>query len=344
LETNIKEEIFNSEKYKFLWDNKKLNNNIILLTFGGSHAHGINNKNSDIDLRGITLNSIDEILTMNLRNKPYEFKDKEKKLDTVVYTLMQIVNLLANCNPNTIEILGCKDEHYFILSEEGKILKDNVDIFLSKKVINSFLGYATSQLRRLQNARARDSYPQKEKENHMLNSIKRQLVHFQNHYTKYDKSSLKLYLDKSEKEDFDEEIFVDVVLKHYPLRDFNGMMSEMTNVIRDYNKLNNRNKKKDEEHLMKHVSTLVRLLMMGIEILETKKVNTYREDEKERKLLINIRNEKIGYNEIDEIIDEYEQKFDYASNNTELPDLPDWDKINELMIEINKKVIERSNS
>jgi len=333
----IKDKIFNSEGYKFLWDNDKLNDNIVLLTFGGSHAYGLNGINSDLDIRGITLNTPKEILTMNPRDKPYI----DNNTDTVIYTLVQIIDLLSKCNPNTIEILGCKDEHYFISSEEGKLIKDNIEVFLSKKVIDSFLGYATSQLRRLQNARARDSYLQKEKENHMLNSIKRQLVHFQNHYTKHDKSSLNLYLDKSEKEGFDEEIFIDVVLKHYPLRDFNGMMSEMTNVIRDYNKLNNRNKKKDEEHLMKHISTLVRLLMMGTEILETKKVNTYRKDEKERELLLNIRNEKIGYNEIDEIIDEHEKKFDYASNNTELPDKPDWDKINELTMDINKGVINK---
>jgi len=336
----IKDKIFNNEEYNFLWDNDKLNNNIILLTLGGSHAYGtsLNSKISDIDVRGIALNTSKEILTMNCRDKPYE----DKPTDSVIYPLSQIVILLSNANPNVIEMLGCEDEHYFILKDEGKLLRNNIEVFLSKRVIQSFGGYSTSQLRRLQNALARDSYPQVEKEQHMMNSIKRQLIHFQNHYTKFEKSSFNLYTDKSNKEGFEEEIFVDVTLNHYPLRDFNGMTSEMTNVIRDYNKLNNRNKKKDNASLLKHSLHLIRLLIMGAEILKTKKVNTYRKNE--RDLLLDIRNGKYSYDQIFMMVDEYEQKFDYASNNTELPDLPDWDKINELMIDINKKVIERSNT
>jgi len=336
----IKDKIFNNEEYSFLWNNDKLNSNIILLTLGGSHAYGtsLDSKISDIDVRGITLNTSKEILTMNCRDKPYE----DKLTDSVIYPLSQIVLLLSNANPNVIEMLGCEDEQYFILKDEGILLRNNIDVFLSKRVIQSFGGYASSQLRRLQNALARDSYPQVEKEQHMMNSIKRQLIHFQNHYTKFEKDNVKIYLDDSDKEEFEKEIFIDVDLKKYPLRDYKNIMSEMTNVIRDYNKLNNRNKKKDEIHLLKHGMHLIRLLIMGAEILETKKVNTYRKNE--RDLLLDIRNGKYSYDQIFMMVDEYEHKFDYASNNTELSDIPDWDKINKLMIDINKKVIERSNS
>ena len=58
------------------------------------------------------------------------------------------------------------------------MLRDNAKIFLSKKAKHSFGGYATSQLRRLQNALARDSYSQKEKEQHILGSIQNQIEHF----------------------------------------------------------------------------------------------------------------------------------------------------------------------
>ena len=333
----IKDKIFNNEEYNFLWDNDKLNNNIILLTLGGSHAYGtsLDSKISDIDVRGITLNTSKEILTMNCRDKPYE----DKSTDSVIYPLSQIVILLSNANPNVIEMLGCEDEQYFILKNEGKLLKDNIEVFLSKRVIQSFGGYSTSQLRRLQNALARDSYPQVEKEQHIMSSIKRQLIHFQNHYTKFNPEDINIYLDDSDKEEFQKEIFIDINLKHYPLRDHKNVMSEMTNVIRDYNKLNNRNKKKDEPHLLKHGMHLIRLLITGAEILETKKVNTYRKNERE--LLLDIRSGKYSYEQIFMMVDEYEQKFDYASNNTELPDKPNWDKINELTIQINRSVIDR---
>ena len=50
-------EITQSSKYAFLKNNIHLNKNIILLTLGGSHAYGMNNEKSDLDIRGIALNS-----------------------------------------------------------------------------------------------------------------------------------------------------------------------------------------------------------------------------------------------------------------------------------------------
>lgn len=41
--------------------------------------------------------------------------------------------LLLECNPNTIEQLGSKPEHYIILNDDGKKLIENRKIFLSKE-------------------------------------------------------------------------------------------------------------------------------------------------------------------------------------------------------------------
>lgn len=77
----------------------------------------------------------------------------------------------------------------------------------------------------------------------------------------------------------DTEIFIDINLKHYPLRDFKNIYSDMNNIVKDYSKLNHRNSKKDELHLNKHAMHLIRLLVTGTEILEGKGINTYREKE-----------------------------------------------------------------
>jgi len=328
----IKEKL-NSKEYDFIRLNKSLGKNIILLTTGGSHAYGTDTPNSDLDIRGITLNSAKEILTMNYNDKPIE----DRHTDTVIYFLKQIISLLLNCNPNTIEILGTKEEHLFICTEEGRLLRDNADLFLSKKATASFGGYAIAQLRRLQNALARDSYPQKEKESHILSSIEKQLLTLPERYKEITSGSLNLYLDTSMKEDFDEEIFMDINLKHYPLRDFKNIYSDINNVLKDYDKLNHRNSKKDELHLNKHAMHLIRLLIMGKEILEGKGIHTYRE--KEIPLLMDIRNGSFNYNEIFEMVDKFDKEFKYAAENTILPDEPDYDSVKELLIQINKKVI-----
>jgi len=344
MEVKIIKDKLNSKDYDFIRTTEGLKDHIILLTTGGSVAYGTDTPESDLDIRGIALNSRKELLTMKCREKPYE----DKKTDTVIYTLQQIRKLLSNANPNVLEILGTKKDHLFILTEEGKLLRENADLFLSKRAIYSFGGYATSQLRRLQNALARDdTYPQKEKEQHILNSLLNQMASFEDKYERFAKGSIKLYLDKSDKNCFEQEIFIDISLSHYPLRNLKNIISEMTNIIRDYDKLNYRNNKKDKDHLNKHAMHLIRLLIMGTEILEGKGINTYREHDRE--FFMKIRNgdfviTKDGvddYSLFFEIVDEYEKKFQYAASNTTLPDAPDENKIDELIAAINWKVLNK---
>lgn len=329
--TQIKEKL-NTTEYDFLRSNEHLGDNIILLTTGGSHAYGTNVETSDLDIRGIAIEREKEILGLSNFE---QFENKET--DTTIYGLKKVIGLMLNCNPNIIEMLGTKQEHLFVYSKEGEILRNNIDLFLSKKVVNSFGGYATAQLRRLQNALARDSYPQKEKEKHILNSVENQMNSFEERYQSTTEDELKLYIDKSQKEEYDDEIFIDIKLKHYPLRDLKSMYSEMNNVVKDYSKLNSRNKKKDELHLNKHAQHLIRLLIMGTEILEGKGINTYRYKDKE--LLLDIRNGKYNYDQIFEMVNEYDKSFKYASDNTHLPQKPSYDKVEELLINIYKGVL-----
>ena len=51
-------------EYDFLRTDPHLVDNICLLTYGGSHAYGTNIEGSDMDIRGIALNSAEEILPL----------------------------------------------------------------------------------------------------------------------------------------------------------------------------------------------------------------------------------------------------------------------------------------
>ncbi len=129
---NIKEKL-RSKDYEFLKTNEHLGNNIILLTVGGSHAYGTNNENSDLDIRGCALNKKEEILC---NNKFEQFINEET--DTTIYGFNKLITLLSNVNPNTIEMLGNKKEHYFYISKIGQELLDNTKLFLSKRAVYSF--------------------------------------------------------------------------------------------------------------------------------------------------------------------------------------------------------------
>ncbi len=82
---------------------------------------------------------------------------------------------------------------------------------------------------------------------------------------------------------------------------------------------------------------------MSLDILEKGEINTFRE--KEHDLLMDIRFGK--YQKEDglfndtfyEILSDYEKRLHYAAENTGLPDDPDTERIQELVMNINERVI-----
>lgn len=323
--SKVTKEILNKEEYNFINSNENLGENIIYLTLSGSIGYGTNIDNSDIDLRGITIERKENI---------YGFQSFEQfedaATDTVIYGLRKFVSLALKGNPNILELLGTKDEHIIYMNKYGETLRKNRGVFLSKRVIHTFGNYATAQLRRLQNALARDEYPKEEKEKHILNTINNQMNHFSSNYTEFPKGSIKLYIDKSDKKEA--EILMDIHIDKYSLRDFKSIYSEMSNIVHDYDKLNHRNRKKDEGKLLKHAMHLIRLLIMGTEILKTHEINTYRE--KEHDLLMDIRKGKYSYDELFKLVELYDFNFKEASVNTTLPKEPDERQVEELLISL----------
>ena len=333
----IKEKLKTNE-YDFLREDKKLGGNIIILTLGGSHAYGMDKEGSDLDVRGIALNPKEEIL---LGTDFEQVVDVET--DTTVYSFNKMIQLLTSNNPNTIEILGCKPEHYLHLSEIGKELLDNRKMFLSKICIHTFGGYAGSQLRRMENKAAR-LVGQAQNEAYILKSISNAKYDFKNRYYPHNDSDVELYIDKAVQEGYDSEIFMNVNLQHYPLRDWAGMWNEMKAIVSSYNKIGKRNEKAmNKDKLGKHMGHLLRLYMMCIDILEKEEIITYRESE--HYLLMSIRNgDYLDENrqprpEFYDLLNEYEKRFEYAKRNTSLPEVPNYEKINEFKMYVNERVV-----
>lgn len=69
----------------------------------------------------------------------------------------------------------------------------------------------------------------------------KQSIHFLANTPLIPKMQIKLYIDKSDREEYETEIFMDINFKHYPLRDYKSMWSEMNCVVKDYAKIGKRN-------------------------------------------------------------------------------------------------------
>ena len=331
-------ELLKTEEYDFLRTNEHLGNNIILLGMGGSHAYGTNNENSDVDIRGIAHNSKSEILLGTDFDQVVD-----EPTDTSIYSFNKMITLLCNVNPNTCELLGLKPEHYLYLSPIGKELLDNKKMFLSKKAIHTFGGYSNQMLYRA-TQKSTHAMHQAELEQHILKTLQHMQIDFVGKYTDIPTDGIKLYIDKAVQEGYDTEIFMDVNLTHYPLRDYCSMWNELQNTVKQYSKIGKRNSHAIEHDKMgKHLMHLIRLNFMCLDILEKEEINTYRE--KEHDLLMEIRNGKYITDdnqiraEFFDLVNEMEKKLDYAANNTSLPDLPDYKRINEFKASVNERIV-----
>lgn len=331
-------EMLKGPNYDFLKTNPHLGNNIILLTLGGSYSYGTNVEGSDVDVRGCALNSPSDLIGLS------NFEQVVNTItDTTIYSFNKLIQLLLNCNPNTIEMLGCNLEHYIYMTNIGQEMINNRKLFLSRRAAYAFGGFANQQLRRLENAVARDKLSQGKREEHILGSMQNSMAAFETKYTSFPHGAIQLYTDVSAKEELDREVFADITLKHFPAREFNSMINDMTNIIGCYDKLNHRNRKKDDNHLNKHAMHLVRLYLTCFDVLEKGDIVTYRD--KDLDLLRSIRrgdyqNEDGTYKqEFFDMITEYEKRLEYDKNNTGLPEHPNMKKIEEFVMDINRKVL-----
>ncbi|GHU76497.1 nucleotidyltransferase [Clostridia bacterium] len=313
---------FDGIEYVFFRNNPDLKN-IVHLVVSGSRGYGTDNSDSDIDLRGFLVEDKRYLLGTG-RFEQFE----DIPTDTVIYGVKKFFSLCAAANPNALELLGADEDCIVVMSEAGRKVRENADMFLSKRVVGSFGNYASAQLRRLSNALCHDQFDAELQEKHLRDTLAAEIDHFNRTYTAFDKNAIRLYLDESETHG----ILADIHLESYPLRDFTGIYSEMRETIKSYDKLNHRNRKKDDAHLRKHAMHLIRLLIMGTDILNGRGIVTRRVAEHD--FLMDIRNGRYSYPEIFALAEEYQAKFDEAAKSSKLPPEPDYNQIEKAQIEI----------
>ena len=178
-------EMVAGNSYDFLRTNEHLKDRIVFLTLGGSYSYGTNVETSDVDVRGCALNSPSDLLGLTNFEQVVN-----NETDTTVYSFNKLISLLLSCNPNTIEMLGCKPEHYIYCTDVGDSMIANRKMFLSRRAVDSFGGYATQQLRRLENSLARDKLEQARKEEHILKSMQNAMKSFGERYTEFENGSI----------------------------------------------------------------------------------------------------------------------------------------------------------
>lgn len=320
-------EILKRDEYKFLNEMIKTNR-VLFLCISGSYSHGTNTETSDIDIRGVMLEEVNDLVGVTSFDQI-----TDKNTDTVIYSFKKFIDLAVKCNPSIIEMLFCESNHYIYISELGQTLLDSKHLFLSKKAIPTFIGFARSQINRFENALVRNGEVLTTEET--LNHINRSLLNAMTQFTDVDENMVNTHI-------LNNELVVDLKLESFPLEKLRSITETLTNVTRDYNKQKNiKQEAKDDYHFNKHMMHTIRLYYMLSEILETGDLHTYRA--KEREELLKIKNG--FYRDVDgrvreeyySLLESLDNRINEAVSNTHLPENVSQKELNDLILSIYKK-------
>ncbi len=108
----------------------------------GSQAYGTSIPESDIDHKGVYMQSIDDLISFNYKPQI------EKSKDEVHYEIRRFIELLQSANPTVLELLYSPEDCIITKSPEFDLLVQNRDKFLTKRCLMSFGGYAVAQIKK----------------------------------------------------------------------------------------------------------------------------------------------------------------------------------------------------
>ncbi len=121
---------------------------VIFETVHGSRAYGLDTPESDLDLKGVLVGP--PAWYFGFREAP---EQQELGPDHVRYELRKFFRLAASANPTLLELLFTDPADHRIVTPAGERLLAARERFLSRRVKDSFAGYAMSQLARIQTHR-----------------------------------------------------------------------------------------------------------------------------------------------------------------------------------------------
>ena len=118
-------------------------NLIIFETIAGSHAYGTSTPESDVDIRGVFVQPLEDVLK-------YGFVEQvsDETNDVTFYELGRFIDLLIANNPNIIELLASPEDCIKFVHPLFEKLQNHKNKFLTKKVRWTFAGYAIDQIQK----------------------------------------------------------------------------------------------------------------------------------------------------------------------------------------------------
>lgn len=285
---------------------------------------------SDEDRKGIFIPEKDTIFTLGETEETICIHEPE---DREYHTLKKFLKLAAfKQNPTTLEMLFTEKRFIKTYNPIMDAVMDIKEEFLTTNCYWTFSGYARDQLMRIKNALNRTS--QDEMETHLDYVLKRVNMGVSNRFVTFSEES-ENYINVNNvslKNNGKYFIDIDLNVENGSFDEVFGMLNEMNNTVKNYNKLKNRNRKVNELKLWKHAMHLIRLLQNGIEILRGEGLLVYRY--KDRDMLISIRSGEWTWEMFFEYADELFREIEELKDSKNVPERVNFEKVNKVYSEI----------
>jgi predicted nucleotidyltransferase len=293
----------------------------------GSHLYGTNTPTSDVDYNGVFiapeeyylgLNSVEEV-DFSVVSKNKDGKNNPDAIDRKLYEFRKFVRLALDNNPNVIEQLFVDEPNVLFINETGLELIDNRHMFLHRGLRDKFLGYGFSQKHKM-------------------------IIRTDKFYEL--KNALDWMVEFNKPETYMVELkdkqlpFMLFKQKHVTIGDCDFELTRQLRwvekkITERLDKVGNRKELYlSKGYDTKFASHFVRLLMEGMELLET---GDLKFPLKDRELILEIKEGKWKLNEVLKLGEELEKWVEKITAKSPLPNKPRFEEVNRLVVNMLKK-------
>ena len=332
----------------------------------GSQAYGIATPTSDVDIKGVFIQPMEDILSFG-----YTEQVSDETNDTTYYEIQRFLQLLATNNPNILELFNLPEDCILIKDPIFDMVLEKKDILISKICKNSFGGYAIEQIKKARGLNKKIVNP--------VEKERKTILDFCYVVQGYDTVPLKTFLAARRQSQSNCGLINlahardTYALFHNVDIPYKGIMNddETSNEVRlssipkgeqaiatmIYNKdgysiycknyreywewVEKRNPARYNDNMAhdggydgKNLAHCHRLLDMAIEIGEGKGINVRRENREE---LLSIRRGEHAYDDILSSAEAKIKQMDEVYLNSSLPDKIDFEIVNKLLLDIRSK-------
>jgi hypothetical protein len=138
-------------------------NLIIFEGIAGSQAYGIATPTSDTDIRGVFIQPLEDILSFG-----YQEQVADQTNDIVFYEVGRFLSLLADNNPNILELLNMPEDCILIKTSLFDKILAHKEKFISRTCKNSFGGYAVQQIKKARGMNKKIAKPMEKQRKEVL--------------------------------------------------------------------------------------------------------------------------------------------------------------------------------